>query len=228
MVRSESNKMRDANGTRQRDRACSTLLRLLCCSVVASYPASCLPLMATRPAKGETVYCWHIHVYFLERNEASTANALALRNDFISQFFARRLSTEPASTFRPCTAEVNDYLCLWGCYDNSKSCLNMVPTGPHTFGSWGASMPNSLYNEVMPWLFVNKMRYDNLAGLLLHPLTAPRGTSGCTIHLVVCLSWARIRWLCAWQARIRKCHGGAITSGACGPAPRCRWTTVPA
>ena len=105
---------RDANGTRQRDRACSTLLRLICCSVVASYPASCLPLMATRPAKGETVYCWHIHVYFLERNEASTANALALRNDFISQFFARRLSTEPASTFRPCTAEVNDYLCLWG------------------------------------------------------------------------------------------------------------------
>ena len=97
-------------------------------------------------------------------------DALALRRDFISNF----LPTD--SPRRSCAAEVTtNETCLWDCYDDSTSCLNMHPTGPHTFGSWGASMPTSAYASVIPWVFANNKRYPSLAGMLLHPLTAARG-----------------------------------------------------
>jgi aromatic ring-cleaving dioxygenase len=118
-----------------------------------------------------TIFCWHIHVYFLERNAQSVNHALALRRDFIDNFFP------PSVPQRSCAAEVTtNATCLWGCYDNSVECLNMHPTGPHTFGSWGASMPTSMYASVLPRVFANKERYaSTIAGILIHPLTAARG-----------------------------------------------------
>jgi hypothetical protein len=82
-------------------------LRLLLCSLVAWCPTSSgLPHLHSHSTfNGVTVYCWHFHIYFLERNEASTSNALALRTDFIAQFF-ERISPELAA-FQPCAAEVN-------------------------------------------------------------------------------------------------------------------------
>ena len=144
-----------------------------------------------------TIFCWHIHVYFLERNALSVSNALALRRDFVQNFF-------PAGApRRACAAEVTtNETCLWDCYEDSVDCLNMHPTGPHTFGSWGASMPTSMYTtvrrrciratqsacraavklcfcvylQVVPWVFANKELYaGSIAGILLHPLTAARG-----------------------------------------------------
>jgi|EP00966_Prymnesium_polylepis_P041233 aromatic ring-cleaving dioxygenase len=117
-----------------------------------------------------TIFCWHIHVYFLERNDLSVQHALALRRDFVHNFF-------PAGApRRACAAEVTtNETCLWDCYEDSRSCLNMHPTGPHTFGSWGASMPTSMYAAVVPWVFANKELYAaSIAGILLHPLTAAR------------------------------------------------------
>ena len=49
----------------------------------------------------------------------------------------------------------------------------MHPEGPHTFGSWGASMTNAQYNIVIPWVL--RQYTAPLAGILIHPLTAARG-----------------------------------------------------
>jgi aromatic ring-cleaving dioxygenase len=121
-----------------------------------------------------TIHCWHIHVYFMERNNASVDRALSLRADFLRRFVE--------ADAQPCAAEVTtDRICVW-------PGVNMQPTGPHTYGSWGASMPNDRYNEVMPWVQaaaqqprrergndVCMAQHGALAGLLLHPLTAARG-----------------------------------------------------
>ena len=152
---------------------------------------------STAPAAAADIFCWHIHVYFLERNNRSTADALALHADFVSTFFlpnttaaapvtaARQPPTRTLSwprqqpqpqPRRRCEKEVNDELCLWGCFDSDERCVNMLPTGPHTYGSWGVSIPNDQYNQVMPWVFRNNVKYaDSIAGILLHPLTADRG-----------------------------------------------------
>lgn len=126
------------------------------------------------PGVGIPIYCWHVHIYFLERNAESTRQALASRSAFIDTFSDLVSSSE-------CDAEVTtDALCLWNCQENSTECLNMRPTGPHTYGSWGASMTNAQYGRVVPWVLRAKMAYPALAGILIHPLTAPRG--GDTVH----------------------------------------------
>ena len=121
-----------------------------------------------------TIHNWHIHIYFLERNNASVHRAISLRADFMRRFVIADAA--------PCTAEVTiDRICLW-------PGVNMRPTGPHTYGSWGASMPNERYNLVMPWVMAAAQQRrrelgDNvctnergaLAGILVHPLTAARG-----------------------------------------------------
>ena len=115
-----------------------------------------------------TIFCWHVHVYFLQRNVDSVNAALAIHSDFLKTFEVS------AST---CEAEVTEGdICVWGCQDNSTSCLNMVPEGPHTFGSVGFSMPNAKYNDVIPWVFrTYEIFGSRIAGILIHPLTAPRG-----------------------------------------------------
>lgn len=152
----------------------SALPLLLC---FLSTPADAINRTAVATAANATIHCFHIHVYFLERNAKSTAHALALRDEFIQTFFAPGADDDPA-TGRPgrrsCTAEVNEeFLCLWGSFDSAESSMNMKPVGPHTYGSWGASMPNDYYNRVVPWVFASKQAYPDLAGILLHPLTAP-------------------------------------------------------
>ena len=138
-------------------------------------------------------------MYFLERNNRSTADALSLHADFVSTFFLPNTTAAPVTAAarqsptrtlswprqqpqpqqqprRRCEKEVNDELCLWGCFDSDERCVNMLPTGPHTYGSWGVSIPNDQYNQVMPWVFRNNVKYaDSIAGILLHPLTADRG-----------------------------------------------------
>jgi len=124
-----------------------------------------------------TIHCWHIHVYFLERNNASASHAIRLRSEFLKRFVAAGAPT--------CEAEVTtDRTCVW-------PGINTHPTGPHTFGSWGASMPNDAYNSVVPWVIASaqqprtepagggdltcQAQRGALAGVLVHPLTAPRG-----------------------------------------------------
>ena len=97
-----------------------------------------------------------------------TTKALGIHSDFVSRF-------EVSDT--PCRAEVTlNETCMWGCKTSSVECLNMSPQGPHTFGSVGFSMPNSEYNTIVPWVFSAFEKYgDRIAGILIHPLTAPRG-----------------------------------------------------
>lgn len=113
------------------------------------------------------IFCWHIHVYFLQNNNASIDAALSIHQDFINRFSVSDV---------PCEAEVTkNVTCVWGCKERDKKCLNMSPQGPHTFGSVGFSMPNSEYNEIMPWVFQMFNIYgDRIAGMLIHPLTADR------------------------------------------------------
>ena len=127
---------------------------------------------------GVDIYCFHIHVYFMQGNKASTARALDLRRRFISRFLPENGA--------PCTHEVTvDRPCVW-------EHPNMVPAGPHTYGSWGASLPNSYYDRVIPWVIQNQViinatgvdggknqvcedQHGAIAGILVHPLTADRG-----------------------------------------------------
>ena len=126
-------------------------------------------------SNGVDIYCFHIHVYFMQNNKASVARALELRKRFITAFL-------PENS-KPCTHEVTvDRPCVW-------EHLNMLPAGPHTYGSWGASLPNDFYNKIIPWITTNQAagnstasgdqvcdgQHGTLAGILVHPLTADRG-----------------------------------------------------
>ena len=114
------------------------------------------------------IFCWHVHVYFLQNNKASIDAALAIHADFVHRFEVSEI---------PCAAEVTvNETCVWGCKTSSTECLNMSPQGPHTFGSVGFSMPNSEYNTIVPWVFSAFEKFgDRVAGILIHPLTASRG-----------------------------------------------------
>eukprot|EP00940_MAST-03C_sp_MAST-3C-sp2_P003206 g3206.t1 len=116
------------------------------------------------------IFCWHVHAYFMQTNQDSIGAALALHHDFL-ETFGDEISP------LPCEAEVNeDDICLWGCQRNTTECLNMIPQGPHTFGSVGFSIPNSHYNHVVPWVFKAYALFgEDLAGVLIHPLTAEKG-----------------------------------------------------
>ena len=126
-------------------------------------------------SNGVDIYCFHIHVYFMQNNKASVARALELRERFITAFL-------PENS-KPCTHEVTvDRPCVW-------EHPNMLPAGPHTYGSWGASLPNDFYNKIIPWITANQAvgnsttsgdqvcdgQHGTLAGILVHPLTADRG-----------------------------------------------------
>lgn len=116
------------------------------------------------------IYCWHVHVYFLQSNNASTSAALALRDRFLA-IFAGTIARAP------CAAEVTlDAMCLWGCQTRGDAaCMNLAPQGPHTLGSWGASMTDAQYNDVLPWVLrAGRAAAPWIAGILVHPLTAPR------------------------------------------------------
>ena len=106
------------------------------------------------------IFCWHVHVYFLQTNNASIDAALGIHSDFVSRF-------EVSDT--PCRAEVTlNETCMWGCKTSSVECLNMSPQGPHTFGSVGFSMSNSGYNTIVPWVFSAFEKYgDRIAGILI-------------------------------------------------------------
>lgn len=141
------------------------------------------PLPPPLEFNGVQIYNYHIHVYFLQRNNASAARALSLREDFRRRFLAPGAAA--------CAHEVNrDRACVW-------AGVNWEPEGPHTYGSWGASLTNTQYNDVLPWVIANQQQQQAavadgnrtscggeqlcfpqrgaLAGILVHPLTADRG-----------------------------------------------------
>ncbi len=114
---------------------------------------------------------FHVHVYFNQREPNQIRTALNFRAKFLRKFDSH------FDTSRPCTAEVNDYVCMWKCYDNKPSCLNLDPTGPHLVGSFGVSFLPELYNQVLPFLFEQYDLFaDNLLSVMVHPLTASKGT----------------------------------------------------
>ena len=79
------------------------------------------------------IYCFHIHVYFIQSNNASVTRALELRQEFIEAYIP------PGST--PCAKEVTrDRPCVW-------EGVNLKPVGPHAFASWGASLPKRLLQQ---------------------------------------------------------------------------------
>jgi aromatic ring-cleaving dioxygenase len=122
---------------------------------------------STEPQATWEIPCFHVHVYFLQTSPKSVEAALRLRGDMI-QSFSFDLS-------RPCEAEVNDFNCMWRCYDPVIGCLNMEAVGPHPVGSWAASLTPAEYGRVIPWLWRQGNALDDLAGVLIHPLTAARG-----------------------------------------------------
>ncbi|CAF1157595.1 unnamed protein product [Adineta ricciae] len=96
-----------------------------------------------------TYYSYHIHVYFLQKNENQTNEATSLRNRFIERFNVDSCNDD-CETWCP-------KICHWD--------LNMAPIGPHPIGSWGIYLPLEQFIDAVSFISIN---HGNLT-VLLHP-----------------------------------------------------------
>ncbi|CAF1414064.1 unnamed protein product [Adineta steineri] len=96
-----------------------------------------------------TYYSYHIHTYFLQKNENQVAEATALRSKFINQFKVDSCN-DACGTWCP-------KICHWD--------LNMAPAGPHPIGSWGIYVPLEQVTETISFI---SMYHGNLT-ILVHP-----------------------------------------------------------
>eukprot|EP00048_Salpingoeca_helianthica_P016443 m.232346 g.232346 ORF g.232346 m.232346 type:complete len:203 (-) comp18678_c0_seq1:38-646(-) len=81
------------------------------------------------------IHSYHIHVQYMGNNANSTAQALALRNQFIETF-------KPNGT---CPTQYHqDFLCMFT--------VAPAPSGPFVTAQWAAFVPPAFFHDTVTWI----------------------------------------------------------------------------